>query len=80
MPLSSDVGLAVGDIVSDGDPAPPPPNGYSPEFLAHVCCGQTAGWIEMPFGRQVGLGPSDIVLGGEPGSLPPQKGGRHSTP
>jgi len=72
-----DVGLAPGHTVIDGDPAPPPPNGHSPQFnlfSAHVCCGQTAGWIEMPFSREVGLSPSDIVLDGEPGPFP-QKGG-----
>jgi len=32
-------------IVLDGDPAPTPQKGHSPQFSAHVCCGQTAGWI-----------------------------------
>ena len=56
-------------------PSCPPPKGHSPQFLAHVCCGQTAGWIKMPLGTEVGLGPGDIV-GTE---LLPQKGG-HSSP
>jgi len=46
--------------------------GHSPQFLAHVCCGQTAGWIKMPLGREVGLGPGEIVLNGNP--APPLKG------
>ena len=58
----------------DGDPAPPPPRGHSPQFFTHICCGQMAGWIKMPLGREVGFGPSDIVLDGDP-VLPPQKGG-----
>jgi len=37
-----------------------------PQFSAHVCCGQTAGWIKIPLGMQVGLGPGDIVLDGDP--------------
>ena len=27
-----------------------------------VYCGQTVGWIKMPFGMEVGLDPGDIVL------------------
>jgi len=37
-----------------------------PQFLAHVCCGQTAGWIKMPLRREVDLGPGDTVLDGDP--------------
>ena len=49
-------------------PSYPPPKGHSPQFSAHVCCGQTAGWIKMPLGTEVGLGPGDIVLDGDPAS------------
>jgi len=31
-------------------PSSLPKNGRSPQFSAHVCCGQTAAWIEMPLG------------------------------
>jgi len=48
----------------DGDPARTPPKGHSPQFSAHIRCGQMAGWIKMPFGKEVGLGASDIVLAG----------------
>jgi len=58
-----DVGLGPGHIVLHGDPASPPPKGHSPQFSAHVCCGQTAGWIKMPLGTKVGLGLGHIVLG-----------------
>jgi len=44
----------------------PPKKGAAPQFLAHVCCGQTAGWIKMPLGREVGLGPGHTVLDGDP--------------
>ena len=37
-------------IVLDEDPASPHPKikWHSPQFSAHVCCGQTAGSIKMP--------------------------------
>jgi len=38
MPLGRELGLGPGDIVLDGDPAIP--KGHSPQFSAHVCCGQ----------------------------------------
>jgi len=43
-----------------------------PQFLAHVYCGQTSGWIKVPLGTEVGLGPGDIVLDGAP--APPERG------
>ena len=47
---------------------PSSPMGHSPlpHFSAHVCCGQTAGWIQMPHGRKVGLSPCHIALHGGP--------------
>jgi len=47
--------------------------------LAHICCGQTAGWIKTALGMEVGLCPADIVLGEDPGP-PPQKGSGASLP
>jgi len=42
MSLGTEVGLVPGDIVLDGNPAPPPrKRGTAPQFLAHVYCGQT---------------------------------------
>jgi len=35
-------------------------------FLAHVYCGQMAGWIKMPVGTQVDLGSGHIVLDEDP--------------
>jgi len=57
-------------------PSSPSPKGAHPQFLAHVCCGQTGGWIKVPLGREVGLGPGHIVLDGDPppsskGAQPP---------
>jgi len=51
----------------------------SPQFSAHVYCGQTAGWIKMALGMKVGLGLVHIVLDGDIASLPP-KGGRAPPP
>ena len=45
-------------------------NGTHPQFSAHVCCRQKAGWIKTPLGMEVGLGPGDIVLDGDPAPLP----------
>jgi len=41
MKLGTQVGLGPGHIVLDGDPAPRPRKVYSPQFSAHVYCGQT---------------------------------------
>ena len=71
MPLGMEVGLDPGDIALHGDPAPPPQKGATgPQFLGHVCCGQTAGWIKMPLGTKVGLDPGRIVLHEDPAPLP----------
>ena len=51
----------------------PSPNGHSPQFSAHICCGQMAGWIKMLLGMDVGLSPDDCVRWGP--SSPSQKGG-----
>jgi len=43
MQLGREVGLVPSDIVLDGDPAPPlEKRRDSPQFLAHVYCGETA--------------------------------------
>jgi len=66
MPLGMEVGLGPGDFVLDGDPAPPSQKwGIAPKFLAHVYCGQTAGWITMVLGMEISLSPGDFVLNGD---------------
>ena len=73
MPLGTEVGFGPGDFVFDEDPASPGKKGTAPtQFLAHFCCGQTAGWIKMPLGTEVNLGPGDVVLDGV--TAPPYKG------
>jgi len=66
MLLGMEVGLRAGDFVLDGDPAYLPKRGWSPQFSAHVYCGQTTAWIKMPLSTEVGLSPVDIVLDGDP--------------
>jgi len=60
-------------------PSPPPTKGggargQSPQFSAHVYCGQPAGCIKMPLGMEVGLSPGDFVLDGDP-VIYPKRGG-----
>ena len=74
MPLGTEVGLGPGYFVFDGDPASQK-KGHSPlptQFLAHIYCGRTAGWMKTPLGTEVDLGPGHIVLDGDP--APPAKG------
>ena len=74
MPLGMEVDLGPGDFVFDGDRALLRKKGTAPtQFLTHVYCGQTAGWIKMPLGAEVGLnlGPGDFVLDGVP--APPKR-------
>jgi len=66
MPLGTEVGLGLRDIVLDGNPASPSLKGHSPQFLAHVYCGQTAGRMKTPLGTELDLGPGHIVLDGVP--------------
>jgi len=64
--------------VLDGDPAPSfPKKGQSPQFSAHVYCGQTAPWIKTPLGTKVGLGPTRHCVRWGPSSPPLH---RHSAP
>jgi len=69
MPLGTEVNLGAGDVVLHGVPAPPERD-TAPQFLAHIFCGQTAGWVKTL------LGPGHIVLDRDP--APPRKG--HSSP
>jgi len=72
--LGAVIGLNLGDILLDGDPAPPFLKRHSPQFLANVRCGQTAERTKMPLGKEVGLGPGDFVFDGNPALLPQKKG------
>ena len=68
MALGMAVGLGPADFVMDGDPATPRKEDTptSTQFLAHVYCGQMAGWMKTPLGTEVDLGPGHTVLDGAP--------------
>jgi len=68
--LGTQVGLGPGHSVLDGGPAAPPPKGHNPQFSAHICYGQMAGWIKMPLRMEVGFRPGDFALDGYPAPLP----------
>ena len=53
-----------------GHSCPSSKGAQPPQFSAHICCGQMAGWIKMPLGMEVGLGPGDFVLDGDVAPLP----------
>ena len=76
MPLGTEVGLGLRDIVLDGDrPSSPPLKEHSPKFLVYVSVVAKRldpGCTKMPLGMEVGLGPGDFVLDRDP-TTPPQK-------
>ena len=80
MPLGTEVGLCLRDIVLDEVPAPPPLKGHSPQFSANVRCRQTAGWTKMPLGMEVGLIPGDFVLDGDSHPSPKRVGAPNFRP
>jgi len=56
--------------VLDGTQLPLPQKYADRQFLAHVYCGQTAGWMKMTFPMEVGLGPGQVVLDEDPAPIP----------
>ena len=64
MALGMEVGLGPDYFMFDGDPATPRTEGTptTTQFLAHVYCGQIAGWMKTSLGMEVDLGPGHIVL------------------
>jgi len=62
-PLGMEVASARQLCVRWG-PSRLPKRGGGPNFLPYVYCGQTAGWIKMPFSTAVKLGPGYVVLDG----------------
>jgi len=72
MSLGMEVGLGQAALCYMETQFPLPNKGHnSPQFPAHVCCGQRAGSIKMLLCREVDLGPGDIVLDGDP--APPKR-------
>ena len=72
--IGTEVDLDPGHIVLHADPAPQKKAYSSPQFSAHVCCGQMAGWIKMPLRVEVGLGTGNLLLDGDPAPLPKRGG------
>jgi len=76
MLLGTEANLGPGDVVLDWvsgiqrHPRRPPTRGTSPQFSAHVCCDQTAGWMKPLLGTEVDLDPGHIVLDGDPAASP----------
>jgi len=77
MPLDTEVGVGLRDIVFDVDPATSRKRAHPPHpiFGPYVYNGQMAGWTKTPLGTEVDLGPGDIVLDGVPA---PAKGAQQS--
>jgi len=72
MPLRTEVGLGSGDILLDGDPAPPPKKGGTASLTYRpIHCGERLDGSRY-IGRDVDLGPGHIVLDGDP--VPPESG------
>ena len=57
------------------EPSSPPKLAEPPNFSAHICCGQMAGWSKMPLGMEEGLGLGDFVLDGDPAATSRKGGG-----
>ena len=53
MKLGTKVGLGHRQIVLNRDPELSFPKGAQPPIFGHVCCGQTAAWMQL--GTDVGL-------------------------
>jgi len=70
MPLGMEVGLSPGDLVLDGDLAPPQKGGEAPQFSARVYCRPPTVCIRIPLRTMVGLRLGDIVLDGDLDPLP----------
>jgi len=89
MPLGIEVGLGTSDFVLDGDPAPLPKKGRSPQIFG-PCLLWPNGWMDQDgtwhgtrpqsrrLGVEVGLSLGDFVLDGDP--APFHKRGRASSP
>ena len=72
MPLGTEVGIGLGDIVLDGTHLSPSKKGRGTAVATFrpMYCGQTAGLIKMPLDTEVCLGPSHIIRWGPSCALP----------
>jgi len=58
-----------------GARSPLPKGVQTPQFSAHICCGQTAAWIKLSLGMELGLDLGDFVLDVDPVAPSPKGGG-----
>ena len=73
MPLGTEIGLGLRNIVFDVDPATPRKKAHPSHPIFRLCLfWQTAGWIKMPLGTEVNVGSGDVVLDGV--AAPPKRG------
>ena len=78
MPLGTEAGLGLRDIVFDVNQATPRKKAHLPHPIFGPCLlWQMAGWMKTPFGTKVDLGPGHIVLDGVPA---PVKGAQQPPP
>jgi len=68
MPLGMELGLDPGDFVLDGNPAPSPKRGRSPQIFG-PCLFCPNGWMDQD-GTEIGLSSGDFVLDGDTAPLP----------
>jgi len=61
MPVGKEVCRDPGDIVLDGDPAPPKSGRAPPLFIP--CLLLPNGWMYVPLGMEVDLGPVNVCRG-----------------
>jgi len=80
MKLGMQVASALATLYYMGTQLPSPKRGRTPQFSAHVYCGQTAGWMKTPLGTEVDLGRGHIVLDGDTGTQYPRERGTAAPP
>jgi len=71
IPLGTEVYLSLGNIVLDGDPAPPPLNGHSPPIFSRCPLWPNSWMTKMPLGMEVSLVLDDLCSMGT--QLSPEK-------
>jgi len=79
MPLGTEIGLGLRDIVLDGDLDLPSLKGHRPaNFRPMSVVAKRQDRLMIPLGTEVGLGPGDFVFDTDPAT--PEKGHTHTHP
>jgi len=66
IPLGTEVGVGVRDIVLAGDPALRPLKGHNPPIFGQCPFWPSGRWTKMLLGMKLGLGPGDFVFDRDP--------------